>query len=142
MIITPPSVGGGASKFTTMVAEASVGFVSGAMVYADNTGKWAAARANGATATRTYGYIIKDVSAGFAGLAINAGQLELSTAQWDTVIEGVGVGGLSPGSQYFLSEAVAGQITDTPLTTGFRVPVGKAITDQRMAVQVDECIQL
>lgn len=142
MIITPPSAGGGIGAFTVLQAQASVALIAGNIVFADNTGEWALARANNVTATRAYGFIIKNAASSFAGSAINSGQIDLTTAQWDAVIEGAGTGGLTPGTQYYLSEAVAGQITDTPVSTGFRVPVGKAITDQKMAVAIEECIQL
>lgn len=133
---------GAAGALGLLQAQASVALIAGNMVFADNTGEWALARANDITATRAYGFIIKDAGSGFSGSAINSGQLELTTAQWDAVIEGTGTGGLTPGTQYYLSEAIAGQITATPVSSGFRVPVGKAITDQRMAVSIDECIQL
>lgn len=127
---------------TFLEAEAGVALTAGQVVYASTAGKWELAKADSITATRAYGLVTTDVNAGFLGTVLNAGQLELTTSEWDDVIEGAGTGGLTPGAIYFLSNSAAGEITTTPVTTGFRVPVGRAITDARMAVQLEECIKL
>lgn len=142
LLVVGGSAGGGGGSFGLLEAEAGDTLVAGELVYADVTSKWRKAKADATATARAYGFIVNGVTATFAGLALNAGQLELLTTEWDAVSGETG--GLTPGVQYFLSNATAGRITkDTAsLTTGFRVPVGKAVTVARMAVQVDECARL
>lgn len=138
------SGGGGASGGGGLLkAPAAVGLAIGEAVFADATGKWRLAQADAIGTTRAYGFITDNVTAAFAGFALNSGQLELTATQWDARTGETG--GLTPGVQYFLSKATAGAITkdtSTLITGNFRVPVGKAVTTTRMAVQVDECAKL
>lgn len=132
--------GGGGGGAVTLEAAAGEGGVIGQIVYATITGTWKLAVANSIATTRAYGFLLSGMTTSFIGLAVNAGELVGSVAEW-SAISGE-VGGLTAGAQYFLSTSVTGNITKSPPTSGYRVPVGKAITTTRMAVSIEECIKL
>lgn len=63
-----------------------------------------------------------------------AGPLTLTTAQWDAITGQTG--GLTFGVPYFLSQATAGRLTSTDPVTGFRAPVGVALSHTTLMVQI------
>jgi hypothetical protein len=75
-----------------------------------------------------------------SGAVIFDGILTAATAQWDAVTGQSG--GLTFGATYFVSNTTAGAITSTAPTSGFVVPVGRALDTQRMNVSIGTVIQL
>jgi len=80
------------------------------------------------------------------GLAVTAGEapgrvdyqpngpLTLSTEQWDNITGETG--GLTPHSVYYVSTTTAGKLTKTRPVSGFVTPVGFALDETTMMVQV------
>jgi hypothetical protein len=84
-----------------------------------------------------------DTLSGLPSYIKGAGILELTTVQWDEVIEGATTGGLSPGTLYYLSATNNGQITSTP--PGGSLPplsVGQAVTNTEFLIRLNDLEQL
>jgi hypothetical protein len=114
----------------------------GEPVYADATGvKYARANADG---TRRVVGLVSDssIANSASGNIATAGSLTATTGQWDAVTGGTG--GLTPGSQYWLSSATAGRLTLTaPTTTGeWAQPIGVAITTTKMRITLGRSVKV
>lgn len=105
---------------------------AGQVIIATGSGLWELANAGISATSRAYGLLLSPMVLGAEGQAVNSGQLELATAQWDAITGGSG--GLTPGSDYFLSDTTDGNITLAP--PGTAILVGRSITSTRMAVQL------
>lgn len=116
--------------------------LAGMAVYASAADIVTKARANAAATATVIGLAKEQIAAASLGYVISAGYLELPTATWD-VITGE-VGGLTVGSDYYLSTATAGYITKTaPNVAGNEVvKVGHAVSTTKMFVNVEVPIGL
>ena len=123
------ALGGGGTQSTlyTTSPVASVAMPAGTPVYKLSTGQVAPARANALSTSTTLGILREPAQAGSPVDVQWGGSLGLSDAQWQSVL-GTSSGGLTTGDPYYLSDAVAGQITSTPpITEGhFVVQIGVA----------------
>lgn len=140
MLLRATGTGAGDSGGDARDLEAIAGEngLPGQIVYADNAGVWKLARSDAIATARGYGFLLIGMTTFSLASAINAGQVEATTTEWDTVTGQSG--GLTAGAQYFLSRTTAGNITTTapPPGVGLRLIVGKAITSTRMAVELRE----
>jgi hypothetical protein len=100
------------------------------------------ARANADSTSRVAGFAEEDSSANSTVEVTADGVMTLTTAKWDAVTGGSG--GLTPGSDYFLSKDTAGQITTTaPDADGeFVSRVGHALSTTEMDVEIAQPIKL
>lgn len=108
-------------------------------VYAFGAGtvKLAKADAEG-TAGPTVGLVADASIADTAsGTIFTDGVLSATTGQWDAVTGGVG--GLTPGTQYFLSTATAGNLQTTVASTANHciVKIGTAVSATEMEVSIE-----
>jgi len=113
---------------------------AGMAVYCDGSGTFKKAVANaGATAT-VEGLAFADIAAAAAGVVDTAGEMTLTTAQWDAVTGQTG--GLTPGAKYYLDATTGGHITSTVPGSGYLACVGQAISPTKMLVRITPRIQL
>lgn len=86
--------------------------------------------------------LVEDISiaAAATGDIVVDGILTATTGQWDAVTGDVG--GLTPGSNYFLDAATAGNLTKTAPSTGFVVRVGHALSDTELEIEIQQPIKL
>lgn len=111
---SPLRVIGGAVGSLDIAAGSHPSTHLGAAVRPTGAGSYAAAFADSLVDASAFGLVSK-VSTGISELATRvqyAGELTLTTAEWDVVTGGLG--GLTPDAPYYVSDAVGGQITDTP----------------------------
>ena len=134
-----PAGGSSGGNGATMSAEAGEAGLPGQAVYADASGRWRLAQADAEPGAEAYGLLVDGMTATFLADAVNAGELEGTLAEWDAATGETG--GLTPGARYFLSTTVAGRITSTLPTSGYRTIVGRAITATKMAVDMGECVK-
>ena len=80
---------------------------------------------------------------------VTCGPLTLTTGEWDAIIDGVAVGGLTKGETYFLSDVTAGGLIPSSdlSTSGLANPdnlvlVGTAATATTMIVTLEPPIKL
>ena len=123
-----------------VTAETDDALVPGSPVYAKSNGHFGLALATAFPQTRFAGFSRTTTAPTFAAEVVTGGPLELTPAEWDTVTSQVG--GLTPGSVYFLSTTVAGTITTIPPSNLFSVKVGKAITPTTLDVDPRNPIKL
>lgn len=98
-------------------------------------------RANATGTAKVVGLVSAvSIAASGTGTIRKDGTLPATTAQWDAITEQVG--GLTPGSTYFLSEATAGKLTTTAPTTGWIVPVGVALSTTDFEIQIGDRVRL
>lgn len=112
------ALGGGNTQsppYTTSPV-ASVAMPAGTPVYKLSTGQVAPARANSFLTSTIIGILRAPAQAGSAVDVQWGGSLGLTDEQWQSVL-GTSSGGLTTGAPYYLSDAVAGQITSTPPIT-------------------------
>lgn len=97
------------------------------------------AQANDAGTTQVVGFAIEAVSPLFAVEYISEGQI--TRDDWTSI---AGTVFLSVGSQYYLSPSTAGRITSTaPTTAGqYVVPVGRAISDKVLDIEIGQSVKL
>lgn len=114
--------------------------VAGQAVFASGAGTVNLARADAQSTIRVAGLAAEDVGTGNTGNLLADGVLTLNTAQWDAVTGQTG--GLTPGGNYFLSEATAGALTVNAPSTGFVVRVGHALSDTELEIEVQQPIKL
>ena len=114
--------------------------VAGSVVYSDGNNTFKKAIANGAGTSDVTGLVLADISAAGSGNVNTGGEMVLTIAQWD-VITGQ-TGGLTPGAKYFEDNATAGHMTSTPPSSGYLLPVGKAISPTKFIVRIGTRIQL
>lgn len=113
---------------------------AGEAVYASGAGTVELAQADAQSTIRVAGLALEDVGTGNTGNLLADGVLTLNTTQWDAVTGQTG--GLTPGSNYFLSEATAGALTVNAPSTGFVVRVGHALSDTELEIEVQQPIKL
>lgn len=80
---------------------------------------------------------------------ITTGPWTMTTAEWDAIIDGVAVGGLTKGETYYLSDANAGGLIPSAdiaasglANPDFLVYIGTAATTETLTVNVEPPIQL
>jgi len=112
----------------------------GQVVYTSSANNVDLAQADAQPTVRVAGLAAEAVGSGNTGNMLADGVLTLTTIQWDAVTGQTG--GLTPGANYFLSEATAGQLTATAPTTGFVVRVGHALSDTEFEIEVQQPIKL
>lgn len=124
--------------------ESSAATVIGMPVYIDANSGCKQAKADAAGTVKAVA-LCKDasVTAGQPGAFTTSGVLSATTGQWDAVKD-TGTGGLTAGSNYFLSEATKGKITLTaPSTVGqYVVLLGLAISTTELKVNIGQPILL
>ena len=101
------------------------------------------AKADAQGTIRVAGLVVNtSIAAASPGDILPDGILVATTAQWDAVTGQVG--GLTPGSDYFLDAATAGKLTTTaPTTPGeFVVRVGHALSSTEFEIEVQQPIKL
>jgi hypothetical protein len=81
------------------------------------------------------GISLLNVSAGGVAVFVQAGSLELE--DWT---EASGAMHLSPGIPYYLGPS--GSITSVPVTSGFHIKIGLAISETVLAVKIHDSIRL
>lgn len=94
------------------------------------------AEANSTTDTVCIGLLATAGPKSGHGILIYAGPIELTTAEWDALTGDTG--GLVPNDRYYLSQGTAGKITKTRPVTGIRAPIGVALSDTVLLVQITD----
>jgi len=128
---------------------ASGAITIGSPVYPDSDGTVAMGQANASNPSCIVG-IACNAAADAAPVGfVTTGPLELTTVQWDAVIDGVATGGLTPGEVYYLSDANAGGLIPSAdaAASGLANPdnlvvVGRAVTSTCMIVDVIDPLPL
>jgi hypothetical protein len=125
-------------KDIVTLANANAGsIVIGAPVYKTATSNQVdLARANASGTRRVIGLVADaSIAAGASGSIQTDGVLVATTGEWDAVTGGSG--GLTPGSQYWLSAATAGQLTTSvPGSGNYVVPVGIALSTTELEISI------
>lgn len=113
----------------------------GQPVYATSGTNMDLAKADAQGTIRVLG-LVEDISiaAAATGDVVVDGILTATTGQWDTVTGDVG--GLTPGSDYFLDAATAGKLTKTAPGTGFVKRVGHALSATEFELEDQQPIKL
>src|SRR5690606_32034213 len=78
------------------------------------------------------GFTGASIGAGTVGPIVIGGIIELTEGQWDAVTSQSG--GLTPNSEYYLSNVTAGSITTSAPTSGVHAPVGIAISSTKLKI--------
>jgi len=96
-----------------------------------------------ATARTLIGLLNETIASAATGLVVLDGILTATTGEWDTVIVGAGVGGLTAGSWYFLSDT-AGEIDTVPPTGSPKlvIKIGIAVSVTELDIQLHQSIKL
>lgn len=123
---------------------ANAGTLSAGMVVYITTagGSIDKAKADASGTMDAEGFVVADIASSASGSYQDSGNLTLSTSVWDAVTGQTG--GLTAGSDYYVSSATAGKITTTPpSTTGqFVQPVGTAVSTTEMKIHIQASIKL
>jgi len=114
--------------------------VPGVPVYINANGTFKKAKADVAATASAIGLTNAGIASATPGIVKLDDSLVLTTAQWDAVTGQAG--GLTPGATYFVSNATAGLLTAVVPTTGYLVPVGKALSTTMMSICIGSKIQL
>jgi len=123
----------------------------GAPVYPTATGAdtYAEGQANAANPSCIVGLACNAAADTEAVGIVTCGPLTLTTGEWDAIIDGVAVGGLTKGETYFLSDANPGGLIPSSdlAASGLANPdnlvlIGTAATTTTMIVGVEPPIQL
>jgi hypothetical protein len=114
----------------------------GQPVYTDGAGSVDLAQANAQGTIRVSGLATAATAAAASGDVAVDGVLSASTGEWDAIAGTTG--GLTPGANYFLDAATAGQLTETaPTTPGeFVVRVGHALSATELEIEIQQPIKL
>ena len=115
----------------------------GQPVYTDGAGTVDLAQADAIGTVEVLGLVkAATIVAAASGAIQTDGVIAATTAQWDTITGDVG--GLTPGSVYFLDPDTAGNITLTaPTSVGdFVVRLGKAISTTELEITILQPIEL
>jgi hypothetical protein len=112
----------------------------GSPVYISAANTFQLSRANASGTAKVVGFTTASIAAAATGAVRKDGTLSLPTGQWDTITGGTG--GLTAGSDYYLSEATAGRLTATAPTTGWVLPVGTALSTTDFEIQIGLSIKL
>jgi hypothetical protein len=112
-------------------------------VYSNGNGTFSLAQANAVGTSKVLG-LVYDTSIlnTAAGLILVDGVMTATTGQWDVVTGGAG--GLTAGSEYFLSPTTAGAITTTAPTADGQVvaPIGIAISTTKLRLGIKVTVLL
>lgn len=116
--------------------------VVGEIVYASNATSVDKAQADAQPTVRVMGLVVTGGAAAASVDVKTEGIVTLTTGEWDAVFGTTG--GLTPGATYFLSEATAGEGTETaPTAAGdFVVRVGHALSDTELEIDIQQPIKL
>lgn len=111
----------------------------GMAVYVDGHETCDLAQADAIGTTKAVGLATTDVAIGTFGQYQTEGTITL--ADWTPV---TGAAALTPGAYYYLSEAVAGQLTSTAPTTDtqFVVAIARALSTTKLDVEISQPILL
>jgi len=113
---------------------------AGMAVYTDGAGTFKKGVANAGATSLIAGLAYADIAAAASGVVDTAGEMTLTTAQWDAVTGQTG--GLTAGARYYLDATTGGHITSTVPGSGFLVVVGQALSPTKMLVRIGNKIQL
>lgn len=80
------------------------------------------------------------IAASASGNIQTNGVVTATTGQWDAVAGTTG--GLTAGTKYFLSAAAAGDITETPPTSGYITYIGVALSATELLLEPERAIKL
>ena len=135
-----------AKEVVTVESASGVTLNAGDVVYIDSNGKLNLA-SGGATASKYPIGFVRGQTDGTTSNIAAGSQVEVQTdgifelSNWSNVL---GSATLSPGTKYYLSSTAAGNITATAPTSSnhFIVPVGRAINNTNMYIEVGEPIKL
>ncbi len=132
----------GPPGYGVLVAEAGADLIPGSPVYVTGAATFELAQADAYPQTIFAGMSSKPTLTGFLAEIVAGGPLELSPAQWDAITGQVG--GLVPGTVYYLSPTTPGIIQPTPPAAvgTFSVKIGQAITASLMEVDPRNPIKL
>jgi len=98
-------------------------------------------QANAQGTIRVAGFVAEDITTVTSGPILIDGKLTAALASdWDSIV--TEAGGIVEGTNYFLDEANAGQITAIPPTTGFVVRLGHALSTTEFEIEVQQPIKL
>lgn len=126
------------SKANVGSFEAASALTKGQAVYINTTGKVALAKADAAATTSVVGLVADAaISSGAVGSVVTDGPLEATTEIWDALTGETG--GLTPGANYFLSDADAGSIVKVgPTQAGkYSVYVGQAFSATTLQIAAE-----
>ena len=112
----------------------------GVVVYIDSANTIKFAKADSDTTKNAIAMCQNDINPGESGAIQINSLLTLTTAQWDTITGDIG--GLTPGSVYYLSNTAAGWITKIAPTTGYVVKIGIAVSAIDFEILVGTPIKL
>ena len=117
--------------------------VIGTPVYVDGDGTVKKALADALSTAEVMGLVVDvTVAADDPARILTDGRLAATTAQWDAITGDVG--GLTPGSIYYLDPETAGNLTTTAPTTDTEVVarVGKALSTTIFEISINQPILL
>ena len=113
------SLGGGDSSSPNYtVSPIAVGsYPAGTPVYLNGSGQAALAKADAFGTSVKLGVLRSASQAGQPADVQWGGSLTLNAAQWESVVDTAPTTGLTPGDVYYVSDATAGKLTSTKVTT-------------------------
>lgn len=116
--------------------------IAGQLVYLSGADACTKAKADASGTSKLAALAVAAQSSGVAGTFMLAGVLVLTTAQWDAVMGTTG--GLTAGTEYYLSAATSGLGTATATTTAgqYVVCVGYALSTTELMVKISRRILL
>lgn len=135
--VGPEGPAGAAAEFT---AETDDALVPGTPVYVKANGHLADAQADALPQARARGLAITTTAPTFAADVRTQGVVELTTGEWDVVTGDTG--GLVPAANYYVDQAAAGMMTQTPPTTGVVTRVGAALSTTILDVNPEPPMKL
>ncbi len=112
----------------------SVQVVKGTPVYSFSSGGFKRGKADAAGTIHLVGLAYVDISSSTLGAIQTDGVVAATTGEWDVVTGGSG--GLTINTTYYLSEATIGELTSTPPSTGYIVPVGLALSTTQLKLNI------
>lgn len=134
---------GSAAEVESLTNNHGSGMVIGEPVFISSADNVQKARANAVGTSKVIGLVFDTTIANAAAGQIQTdGVLSATTTQWDAVTGQVG--GLTAGSEYYLSAATAGRMTTTaPTSVGeFVCPLGIAISTTKFKLSIENTILL
>lgn len=128
------------ANISVLTNDAAATLAIGSVVYNDASGGVQLAKADADATSNPVGLLAAAVAAGGQATVVTGKEITATAAQWQAV--GAGASGLTPGAQYFLSNASAGFITTVVPTTGYVIRIGTALSATKMLVRIGPRIQL
>lgn len=125
---------------STLLNEEAGAIVLGTPVYSSSGVGVKKANGNAYGTSDVLGVMFANCASGASGIVATSGEVTGTTAQWDAVTGQTG--GLTFNATYFLDVSNAGKLTSTPPSTGFLIPVGKAVSTTKLVVRVGQRIQM